>query len=604
MKMNNQNRKNQEFLPKAHLAIVHKILCTILLILPLLALSLFSCNTDIQNPQADGSTANGDTAAADSRPSIVAGGVTDYKIIYPAGSDSYVSMYANSLRTAIKDATGVNIRIIPDGTPKEEGTREILVGYTNREQSRKVYEGLRQNDWRIEADADGIAIAAYNDQTLKFAVNRFVQKTQTVENTLYYEVFKEEKLRTYDVNNLTLDGTDISQYTIICSNDTDEEYAKSICELIAEYNGNVLQIDTEVQTGKKPFYIGSSVYPGEADKKETTSYILSKTEDGAALWCYDGKARLDAYTALEGKFKTVSMDAELCEMLTSKIRYNEEEIMNLKIMSFNVRNGWSNAGADAVGPRDDLVATKILSQLPDVIGFQEFDAQYRNAQNPLPTLISAKYAEAKVVETDATLDMSWNPIFYNKERLSVIVCGSVAFTNGTEYTYPLGGNSKFRTISWAVFEDIETKQRFLFVNTHYDYTPDNTSTTASNQRAEVSQLSQLVTQKLTEYGLSTVFVTGDYNASSNWSAGAYCLMRNGGWLDTRTIAAQKDNLPSSTAGVGSSVDTSKDYTQAIDHVMYKTQDEITVSKYQTVTDMPDASDHCAIFVDLTIKKLY
>ena len=82
--------------------------------------------------------------------------------------------------------------------------------------------------------------------------------------------------------------------------------------------------------------------------------------------------------------------------------------MDLKIMTFNVLNGWSTSN---IGKRDDLAASAILEHKPDIIGFQELDGNYRLAEKPLPELISPKYSETGENHT------SWNPIFYNTERL-------------------------------------------------------------------------------------------------------------------------------------------------------------------------------------------
>ena len=127
-------------------------------------------------------------------------------------------------------------------------------------------------------------------------------------------------------------------------------------------------------------------------------------------------------------------------------------------MTFNVLNGWNTVN---IGMRDDLAASVVLEELPDVVGFQEFDTCYRLAENPLPTLISEYYEEAGDAHT------TWNPIFYKKERFTLIEFGEEEFVKGTVYEYPLGGHSGFRTACYALFEEKESGEKFLLLNLHH-----------------------------------------------------------------------------------------------------------------------------------------
>ena len=261
--------------------------------------------------------------------------------------------------------------------------------------------------------------------------------------------------------------------------------------------------------------------------------------------------------------------------------------MKLKIMSFNVLNGWNTT---SIGQRDDLASSVILSELPDVIGFQEFDPCYRAAEAPLHELIAEKYSEAGDSHT------SWNPIFYDKSRFELITAGEEAFEKGTVYNYPRGGLSGFRTVSHALLEDKSSGERFFLLNLHYDYNGKDASLTVENQISESERVTELSRALLREYGASALFVTGDYNSKVN---GAPCVrMLENGFTDTHAVAEEKDDVGTCTR-LGAPL--WGDYeSAAIDHVLFIGDKQLKVYKYKTVDSIRDASDHAPILVTVEI----
>lgn len=254
----------------------------------------------------------------------------------------------------------------------------------------------------------------------------------------------------------------------------------------------------------------------------------------------------------------------------------------LKIMTFNVLNGWNTSD---IGDRDDVTAKKILKLMPDVVGLQEFDDYYRNAKGtPLGSLISESYAEAGAEE------QSWNPIFYNKSTLELLQCGHHNFAMGTSYdTYQYQGQvgSKFRTIAWALFKHKESGKQFLVCNTHLDVEE-------SMRPAQAAELKTKVTELKEALAVTDVFLLGDLN--SNVDSSTAKSLFSYGFQDTHKLAQTKDDLTScGTKGLP----VSGAYKYAIDHV-YCISDHVTVSDYTTVTDMRTTSDHCPVVVTLTL----
>lgn len=260
--------------------------------------------------------------------------------------------------------------------------------------------------------------------------------------------------------------------------------------------------------------------------------------------------------------------------------------MELKIMTFNVLNGWNTT---KIGERDDLAATVILEQMPDVLCLQEFDPCYRDAEHPLQELIAPIYAETGNAHT------TWNPIFYNREKLHPVAFGEIPFEKGTRHNYPRGGLSAFRTVFYALLESKDGRRRILVLNLHYDMCKD-VEVCLENQADESRQVVALAEELIRSYSPDALLVTGDYNSRIEGVPCAYMLAH--GFTDTHAVASEKDDQ-GSCSQLGKPL--WGDYSHAIDHVLYRADRPVRVLRYQTIDSIRDASDHAPVCVTLCLK---
>ena len=260
--------------------------------------------------------------------------------------------------------------------------------------------------------------------------------------------------------------------------------------------------------------------------------------------------------------------------------------MMLKIMTFNVLNGWNTTN---IGNRDDSAADAVLAELPDVLCLQEFDPCYRDATNPLSELIESSYTEVGEEK------ISWNAIFYNYDKVIPKAWGEKPFNKGTIYEYPRGGLSGFRTVRYALFHSIEDNTEFLVLNLHYDMCADFENLKL-NQLDESAEVVSLVEKLIIEYGVQSVFVTGDYNSNINGVPTVYML--NNGFLDTRAIALKSDDK-ATHAPFGKAITENYEH-DGIDHVFYKGTENLKVLEYKTLDNVRDASDHSPVCVTVNL----
>ena len=131
----------------------------------------------------------------------------------------------------------------------------------------------------------------------------------------------------------------------------------------------------------------------------------------------------------------------------------------MKILTFNVLNKWGTKTPDK---RDELTLEMLAKEKPAIFGFQEFDDRYRDDVRMLEGIAALGYKEV------APELRSWNAIFYDPKKLSLISGGDEDFIDGTVYDhYPVNTYSRFRTITHGLFES--DAGRFIFFSTHYDY---------------------------------------------------------------------------------------------------------------------------------------
>ena len=109
---------------------------------------------------------------------IVEDGESSYIFVTPKGASSQVGSAARKVRDAIKSATGVSLVMHNDS--KSAIATEILVGETNREESKDLMESTPYGEYAIRVINGKIVIAAWDDTAIKKACDvfaSFVKKT-------------------------------------------------------------------------------------------------------------------------------------------------------------------------------------------------------------------------------------------------------------------------------------------------------------------------------------------------------------------------------------------------------------------------------------------
>lgn len=282
------------------------------------------------------SCASGEADANAETLPIVSGGATDYVIVRNDlyHSDNMSVRAAVRLKQAIRAVTGVDIELKTDWDGKEDfsARKEILVGVTNRKETKEALELIGTDQFIIKVCGDGtkIVITGKDDESTDAAVNYFCEnylgyksQTEYTEKAEFGLPLDLEVLRSYIFNTDT-DGIAVG---------SEEEAA-----LIFQDAGTI-------ESGKRKFS-GSEVLIYKLNGNKGGSYTLTLNIEGQYLVTVspDNKtyARLFAYTDEGYKSTRGSYTADLTEYFANSdtvyIRisdYKPTDVKGIIIYSLN-----------------------------------------------------------------------------------------------------------------------------------------------------------------------------------------------------------------------------------------------------------------------------
>lgn len=179
----------------------------------------------------------------------------------------------------------------------------------------------------------------------------------------------------------------------------------------------------------------------------------------------------------------------------------KKNIGNIKVITLNVR--YNNPGDSIYSwpKRASQIFDFILSDKPDIIGFQEILwHQYKVLETVLPD-----YSSVGAGCNDGAREGEMTPVFFKKDKFNMI--RNITFwlsdfpdTPGS----PGWGSSQPRIVTWTELVEKKSHKHFFFFNTHFSQHSDSARLMSS----------KLLLKKVSEISNGSPFiVTGDFNMS-------------------------------------------------------------------------------------------
>ena len=137
---------------------------------------------------------------------------------------------------------------------------------------------------------------------------------------------------------------------------------------------------------------------------------------------------------------------------------------DIRVMSFNIRNGTANDGENHWNLRKEFVVDVIRDYAPDVLGLQEAVRLQLDAFNrQLP-----EYGEVGIVSDATRHTGQYSAILYLKERFEARESGTFWLSDTPDIPSKSWGNHHLRICTWVRFVEKQSAQSFYVYNTHMD----------------------------------------------------------------------------------------------------------------------------------------
>ncbi|MDG1511419.1 MAG: endonuclease/exonuclease/phosphatase family protein [Mariniblastus sp.] len=174
---------------------------------------------------------------------------------------------------------------------------------------------------------------------------------------------------------------------------------------------------------------------------------------------------------------------------------------NLRVMSFNIRNGRANDGDNSWKHRKEFAADIIRDAKLDVVGLQEaFRFQLDDLRKQLPEFEEA--GEGR----DGGEKGEYSAILFRGDRFTKLESGTFWLSDTPEVKSRHWGNRYLRVCTWVRLKVNKTSQCFYVYNTHFDH---------QSQNARMKS-SQLIAKRIsTREHQDPFLVTGDFNADES-----------------------------------------------------------------------------------------
>jgi len=248
-------------------------------------------------------------------------------------------------------------------------------------------------------------------------------------------------------------------------------------------------------------------------------------------------------------------------------------------MSYNIKYANENDGDDSWSKRKDFITNQLKFYEPDFLGVQEaVELQMDHFKNSLNS-----YDFIGVGREDGKQKGEFSGIFYKKDRFRVINTETF-WLSETPSKVSTGWDAALpRICTYGLFEDIISRKRFYYFNTHFDHI---------GIEARL-QSAKLILKKIKEINSENlpVILSGDFNLEPE-SEGIQTIS-----LELNDAKEMAQNVSFGSEGTFNNFDFEQPATRRIDYIF--TNAKVTIEKYGVLTDSKlkhYPSDHFPILV--------
>lgn len=177
------------------------------------------------------------------------------------------------------------------------------------------------------------------------------------------------------------------------------------------------------------------------------------------------------------------------------------QAQSFKVMTYNIRYDTPHDSVNQWSNRKHKVVALLKNYTPDIFGVQE--ALYNQVSDIQKNL--SDYSYIGVGRDDGKKKGEFTAIFFRTDRFTLLQQNTFWLSEKPNQPGSKSWDAAItRIATWAMLEDKQNKQRFLFINTHFDHIGEEARLrSAELLKAKASELAPDV----------PVVITGDFNCS-------------------------------------------------------------------------------------------
>lgn len=602
----------------------------------LIVLMFVSCNKDTSDQSQNSLPANDSgsdlpsdstTEETDKEIKLSENGTANFIILYPEGNDS-LSQLASKLQMEIMKSTNIYVSCKKDTAVEyDENAIEILIGNTNRPESKSAFDRLMgPSDYICELIGNKITITGKNLNAVTSAYSYFVSKAiigatadadmiYNNKNDIYFEGRNGCPIK-------TCAGNPLEEYRIVYPKDSikGEFYTAASLKHHLYYK---VGLDLELSDDSVPV-TGKEILVGQTNRGITPTVQEGKFEVSVV----DGNLCISAADAYgyEEAFKYLSKDLFIRK--TDANTLTEDFVINANSKSvpknnseyrimFNNCWGLGDNVEFFIENRDENAAAMYLAFDADVIGLNEYWPAMRESGAINALLEKNGYKEVAVSTNRPHGNVM--PVFYKESSVKVI------YATYTHYQWYLDDAAYEKNqltpadhskgVTTVVFESLKTGERFIVCNTHLSSNWNVSYHVGTiNRKLHINTAIGEINKVLAKYPDLPVFLGCDYNATV--SSEECKLLFDAKFKDCHaeattvrgTDAASCHDAPTYSSELKLFVAVSNNvgsYSSSIDHIfLFDQKEQVKVDVYETVlTDLAASfSDHAPVVVEFNLNQ--
>lgn len=529
---------------------------------------------------------------------LVEEGKSRFTVIYPDEPDEVTFAAVKRFCEAVQQKTGVNLKrnvdLIRQGSVHNSETYEILIGYTNYDQTAQALSDIGYGDYVIQQIGHKLVIAGYTPDAVLQAVNYCVSSGLTLDEekgtlTLGDYAYRVKR----HVESFRISGEDLKNYRLIIGDENNRTAAEQLVRDISERYGPVLPIlkDKECEPSEYEIRLGAT-NRDDWGKAEPLCYGYRVSGKTVYLSCggmHSAGLAVDLFTS---RFLWGEQNIKLEDgMMENKMKMGglpKTEGADLRVMTANILAEFPSWGLTTPVPgRAEILRGILDAYSPDVVGLQEVTPQWYKYWNDY---IGDEYT---FIYPDTPEGLTnYSSIIYKKDLFTVVEQGLHHFsTNGANH---------IRLVTWAVLENKQDGRRFAIFNTHWSWGGEG-STRTGEQTAHIQLLeeAEIIRAVVEKYGCP-VFCTADYNTKQD-TPNYYDFMKEASVEDAKVLARQAGTLLTENGGCGV-LGEPHNGVNSIDHIFVTPG--MKILSFNTVLDCESASlsDHSPKYADVVLPK--